>query len=134
MRTNPNSGKRTMKMTLSTAATCFLAALLALVPFRVSAFTPHPAVRPHTQLPIAASRNAPLLILQAGGFEWEDPTDAFDQGIENPFKNPDLMKSNEGMRIDPAKLLAPRLSGTNLYLIGMMGCRQDDGFANYCQT
>ena len=64
----------------------------------------------------------------AGGFEWEDPTEAFDQGVENPYKNPDLMKGEgEGvdgdapMKIDPARLLGPRLSGTNLYLIGMMG-------------
>eukprot|EP00529_Nitzschia_sp_RCC80_P029357 CAMPEP_0113456674 /NCGR_PEP_ID=MMETSP0014_2-20120614/9010_1 /TAXON_ID=2857 /ORGANISM="Nitzschia sp." /LENGTH=330 /DNA_ID=CAMNT_0000348137 /DNA_START=104 /DNA_END=1096 /DNA_ORIENTATION=+ /assembly_acc=CAM_ASM_000159 len=73
----------------------------------------------------------------AGGFEWEDPTEAFDQGVENPYKNPDLMKGSaaggdgedsdsEGgggvpMKIDPARLLGPRLSGTNLYLIGMMG-------------
>jgi hypothetical protein len=59
----------------------------------------------------------------AGGFEWEDPTEAFDQGVENPFKNPDLMKNAEdsNMKFDPARLLGPRLNGVNLYLIGMMG-------------
>jgi len=63
-------------------------------------------------------------ILQAGGFEWEDPAEAFDQGVENPFKNPELTKGTDGngdMMIDPARLLGPRLQGTNLYFIGMMG-------------
>ncbi|KAL3916391.1 MAG: hypothetical protein SGARI_007967, partial [Bacillariaceae sp.] len=70
-----------------------------------------------TQQPTSTSR------LFAGGFEWEDPTESFDDAIENPFKNPQLMKSNDDpeMKIDPARLLAPRLSGVNLYLIGMMG-------------
>eukprot|EP00536_Pseudo-nitzschia_multiseries_P016811 jgi/Psemu1/292716/fgenesh1_pg.1246_\ len=64
----------------------------------------------------------------AGGFEWEDPTDAqFDQGVDNPFKNPDLLKAMNddgeggGKAIDPARLLGPRLQGSNLYLVGMMG-------------
>jgi hypothetical protein len=47
--------------------------------------------------------------------------ESFDQGVENPFKNPGLMSSEEGMKIDPARLLGPRLNGSNLYLIGMMG-------------
>jgi shikimate kinase len=60
--------------------------------------------------------------LFAGGFEWEDPAAAFDQGVENPFKNPELMKGDgDMMKIDPARLLGPRLSGSNLYFIGMMG-------------
>ena len=79
--------------------------------------------------------------MAAGGFEWEDPTDQFDQGVENPYKNPDILKkagdkdgdadavaSGEGgtgeegeMKIDPARLLGPRLQGTNLYFVGMMG-------------
>lgn len=63
-----------------------------------------------------------LIRVQAGGFEWEDPGDVFDQGVENPFKNPDLMKKGEdGMKIDPARLLGPRLNGSNLYFVGMMG-------------
>ena len=57
----------------------------------------------------------------AGGFEWEDPTESFDQGVDNPFKNPDLMKGEEGLKIDPARLLGPRLNGANMYIIGMMG-------------
>jgi hypothetical protein len=57
----------------------------------------------------------------AGGFEWEDPTESFDQGVDNPFKNLDLMKGEEGLKVDPARLLGPRLNGANLYLIGMMG-------------
>lgn len=62
-----------------------------------------------------------LVKVQAGGFEWEDPGDVFDQGVENPYKNPDLMKGEEGMKIDPARLLGPRLNGSNLYLVGLMG-------------
>ena len=42
--------------------------------------------------------------LMAGGFEWEDPTEQFDQGVENPFKNPELMNGEEGMKVDPARL------------------------------
>lgn len=61
-------------------------------------------------------------VLFAGGFEWEDPGESFDQGVENPFKNPELMKQmDDGMKIDPARLLGPRLGGSNLYMIGMMG-------------
>ena len=64
--------------------------------------------------------------LSAGGFEWEDPTDQFDQGVENPFKNPEILNAKEGegeegMKIDPARLLGPRLQGSNLYFVGMMG-------------
>ena len=67
-------------------------------------------------------RQRSLVKLHAGGFEWEDPGEVFDQGVENPFKNPDLMKGGEdGMKIDPARLLGPRLNGSNLYLVGMMG-------------
>jgi hypothetical protein len=66
--------------------------------------------------------NNNIWVLQAGGFEWEDPGEAFDQGVENPFKNAQLLKnSEEGMKIDPARLLGPRLGGTNLYFVGMMG-------------
>lgn len=73
----------------------------------------------------------------AGGFEWEDPTADggmySDSGVENPYKNPELMKkikdgssldeisAESGATIDPARLLGPRLQGTNIYLIGMMG-------------
>lgn len=63
--------------------------------------------------------------LQAGGFEWEDPTEAFDQGVDNPFKKDKdaLGEGGDGeMKIDPARLLGPRLQGSNLYFIGMMGC------------
>ena len=65
--------------------------------------------------------------LSAGGFEWEDPTsDQADPGVENPYKNPELLKKTadgdeEGLLVDPARLLSPRLRGCNLYLIGMMG-------------
>lgn len=87
-----------------------LASLLTLT----TGFTPSVNVR--------TISTTPSTTLQAGGFEWEDPTDAFDQGVDNPFKNPDLMKDSEGnMKVDPARLLGPRLQGSNLYFIGMMG-------------
>ena len=69
--------------------------------------------------PTARSRAS--IPLSAGGFEWNDPTEAFDQGVENPYKNPALMLGEEGTKIDPARLLSPRLSGVNLYFIGLMG-------------
>ena len=90
------------------------------------AFTTGPAA-------VVVSRTAAApTVLEAGGFEWEDPTDErFDQGVENPFKNPELMKAiksdgdgdddGEAKTIDPARLLGPRLQGSNLYLVGMMG-------------
>lgn len=70
------------------------------------------------------------MALSAGGFEWEDPTsDQADPGVENPFKNPDLLKPSDGagngdeasLLVDPARLLSPRLRGCNLYIVGMMG-------------
>jgi hypothetical protein len=68
-----------------------------------------------------SSRRVAFVRLHAGGFEWEDPQNAFDQGVDNPFKNPNLTGGPDGMKIDPARLLGPRLSGSNVYLIGMMG-------------
>ena len=59
--------------------------------------------------------------LKAGGFEWQDPGEAFDQGVDNPYKNKELMKEDSESKIDPARLLGPRLNGSNLYLVGMMG-------------
>lgn len=82
----------------------------ALTACHVSAFSP-----------ILSRTRTTLVTVQAGGFEWEDPGEVFDQGVENPFKNPSLMKGEEGMKIDPARLLGPRLNGSNLYLVGMMG-------------
>jgi hypothetical protein len=66
-------------------------------------------------------RRVPISPHKAGGFEWEDPVESYDQGVDNPFKNPELMNSEDGMKIDPARLLAPRLNGANLYFVGMMG-------------
>jgi DNA replication protein DnaC len=78
------------------------------------------------------------VVLNAGGFEWDDPTDASSSTnmnhVENPYKNPALLvqqqpgdadsttvTSQQQLSIDPARLLSPRLNGSNLYLIGMMG-------------
>mmetsp|Transcript_3745 Transcript_3745/g.7864 ORF Transcript_3745/g.7864 Transcript_3745/m.7864 type:complete len:301 (+) Transcript_3745:87-989(+) len=85
-------------------------------------------VAPITSIPPLTRRStASVVVLSAGGFEWEDPTsDQADPGVENPFKNPDLLKPSDGdgdasLKVDPARLLSPRLQGCNLYLIGMMG-------------
>ena len=84
---------------------------------------------PHQQSFKTGTSGISVIVLNAGGFEWEDPTDeALDQGVDNPFKNPDLLnKIEEGSddddkkTIDPARLLGARLQGSNLYLVGMMG-------------
>lgn len=106
-----------------------------------------PIQSPTSQLS-SLSSSLPLLpktsncILYAGGFEWEDPAEAFDQGVENPYENPELNllinssasdsatddgsssinEDGEPLKIDPARLLGPRLNGSNLYFVGMMGC------------
>merc|ERR1719469_677978 len=57
------------------------------------------------------------IVLQAGGFEWEDPTEKFDQEVDNPFKkNTELgaEENEDAMKIDPARLLGPRLQGSNV--------------------
>ena len=93
-----------------------------------TAFVPPSAVAPSaTSFPVTFVRPSTSgSSLAAGGFEWEDPTDQFDQGVENPFKNPEILNAKEGegeegMKIDPARLLGPRLQGSNLYFVGMMG-------------
>lgn len=86
-------------------------------PILLSLLTIHVAAAFSPSLP----RRASFVRRKAGGFEWEDPGEAFDQGVENPYKNPELMKGEDGMKIDPGRLLAPRLNGSNLYLVGMMG-------------
>ena len=85
---------------------------------------------------VLISKNNVPRRLYAGGFNWEDPADVInDPGVENPFKNPTLLEqsANDGgsdgdgggdvslLKVDPARLLSPRLQGCNLYLIGMMG-------------
>ena len=79
--------------------------------------------RPSTKAPgVTRLQRTNNVLLKAGGFEWEDPTESFDQGVENPYKNTEITTDSEGkMKIDPARLLGPRLQGSNLYFIGMMG-------------
>lgn len=89
---------------------------------------------PPSSCPGMVSRSRHVTVLEAGGFEWQDPlSDTYDQGVENPYKNPQLLQKSSqssssakedgssGMKIDPARLLGPRLNGVNLYFIGMMG-------------
>lgn len=102
----------------------FLPVLFHFFGTKTWAFTTNPAST-------VSSPSSSAVVLNAGGFEWEDPTsEQFDQGVDNPFKNPALMKamkkdgdSDDGnaKTIDPARLLGPRLQGSNLYLVGMMG-------------
>lgn len=93
----------------------------------------------HPQFPTRVLRRTTTTDpLSAGGFEWEDPQEAFDQGVSNPYTNDELIGSSssssnsgsdgsaadaeEGLKVDPARLLGPRLQGCNVYFIGMMGC------------
>lgn len=87
----------------------------------------------------SSSSSSSIVVLNAGGFEWDDPeSEQFDQGVENPFKNPELKdainkdgdsdsdnddsdETETAKTIDPARLLGPRLQGSNLYLVGLMG-------------
>ena len=96
--------------------------LLALLIGSALSFAPSP----HTTVTLRRIQQShSSTILNAGGFEWEDPTsNEADPGVENPFKNPSLLKSTDGddsLKVDPARLLSPRLRGCNLYFIGMMG-------------
>jgi len=80
------------------------------------------SIRIQQQHSISSSSSYSRLL--AGGFEWEDPTsDEADPGVENPYKNPALLKNedDDSLKVDPARLLSPRLQGCNLYFIGMMG-------------
>lgn len=86
-------------------------------------FAPSPILRRTTTAPKQSTHTT----LSAGGFEWEDPTsDQADPGVDNPFKNPELLNSategdDESLKVDPARLLSPRLQGCSIYVIGMMG-------------
>jgi len=72
------------------------------------------------------------IVLHAGGFEWTDPTDD-SQSVDNPFAKmddeegemkkmiDDKKEGSSASSSDPARLLSPRLQGSNIYLIGMMG-------------
>jgi len=94
-------------------------AFTAFVPSRISRLTSTKKLGNDFSL---LSENSADTRVFAGGFEWEDPAESFDQGVENPFKNPDILgKDEEGMKIEPARLLGPRLQGSNLYFVGMMG-------------
>ena len=67
-----------------------------------------------------------VLSSTAGNFEWgsddsTDEIDFMDQGVDNPYKKADLMDDDGTLKIDPARLLSPRMNGSNLYLVGMMG-------------
>jgi len=104
-----------MHSPISSLSLYFLATTLAPSLLVVDGFVPAPPLATRTL------HRSGVFTLSAGGFEWEDPGEAFDQGVENPYKNPDLTKGEEGLKIDPARLLSPRLNGANLYLVGMMG-------------
>lgn len=113
-----------MKASLSNSCILWLATALLSALEVAEAFSPATNAPSSAFLllrPLSSSPPARTTVLSAGGFEWEDPAEAFDQGVENPFKNPELTNSEEGLKIDPARLLSPRLNGANLYFVGMMG-------------
>ena len=94
---------------------------------------PLPTLSTPTAALRAPARGYQYQRLYAGGFEWIDPTEEDnlnDPGVANPYKNPTLASSSTSTEdgettpslvVDPARLLAPRLRGCNIYLIGMMG-------------
>jgi hypothetical protein len=102
-----------------------LSLLVAAVSNGVGAFSttrPSFAVAPtRTTGYFGASSTESVSALNAGGFEWEDPVEAADPHVDNPYLNKELGTDAEGLKADPARLLAPRLQGTNIYFIGMMG-------------
>jgi len=65
----------------------------------------------------SASRRR-LIIQYAGGFEWEDPDVFGEPDVENPFKK---YGDETQVQVDAARLLSPRLQGSNLYFVGIMG-------------
>ena len=56
--------------------------------------------------------------IYAGGFAWEDPEEQ-PADLENPFTKGS--GDDSLLKVDPARLLGPRLQGTNLYFVGIMG-------------
>jgi len=116
-----------MKLILSYALAALYASVVpaysfaTFIPSHISRQTlAFPTVGKTALVPRSSQSNCGRLF--AGGFEWEDPTESFDQDVENPFKNPEkLAGDGEEMKIDPARLLGPRLQGSNIYFIGMMG-------------
>lgn len=102
-------------MTAFTAHRCLVwLVAIAILASQTFAFVPS------TFRPRSIRQQQPLVVVFAGGFEYESPEEAFDQGVENPFKNPNLLEEGD-LKIDPARLLSPRLQGSNIYFIGMMG-------------
>jgi hypothetical protein len=86
--------------------------------------------RPHCYHTPLLSSSKLELASTAGNFDWGTESDTnddnneqqdFDQGVDNPFKRPDLMDDYGTLKIDPARLLSPRMNGSNIYLVGMMG-------------
>lgn len=67
---------------------------------------------------IKKSRN--YSVLCAGGFEYQEDEDGFDS-IENPYKKDSSFDDDGTLKLDAARLLGPRLKGSSVYLVGMMG-------------
>ena len=106
--TQVNDKMRSQTLTLA------LTILAIVAKSNVQSFTHPPSFLTETLRAVKTSKQRELL---AGGFEYEDPK-AFDQGVDNPYK------ISEGTEVDPsvaARLLGPRLGGSTVYLIGMMG-------------
>lgn len=123
-------------MNMTKTATILLSILSYTAAFSVTSPVSHNQRIATTFVPTSTKSRTALC---AGGFEWEDPAETFDQGVENPYENPELNlltdtsnisakssssdddEGGESLVADPARLLGPRLTGTNLYFIGMMG-------------
>lgn len=59
-------------------------------------------------------------LLSAGGFEYDEDNDEY-ESVENPYKNDAAVDADGVLKVDAARLLGPRLKGSSVYLVGMMG-------------
>jgi len=90
---------------LALSVAFLLGTALSFAPSSPSLSNRHAALRS-----IPTATRSTTIVFSARGFDIGNPF--------NPFKNPDILKNGDA---DPARLLAPRIRGCNLYLIGMMG-------------
>jgi hypothetical protein len=82
----------------TTASTALLLSTFLSNQYTSVAFTVLPSTKVTTKLPTRVTARVQVGIggrpsttnLYAGGFEWEDPAEEFDQGVDNPFENPEL--------------------------------------------
>ncbi|GMH65858.1 hypothetical protein TrST_g225 [Triparma strigata] len=100
----------------------FTTILVSLLATHTSGFVIHPSfVRPTfttaSRPAVRSTVSSPLQPLHVGGFDYQPD----DEIPSNPITAEKADDIEEGFTPDPARLLSPRLGGTNLYLVGLMG-------------